>query len=224
MSVQFYKKLSFPHRQISEMQEITPNQMSVEELFQQAKAVKYGHFIIKSGHHTSIYFEKALLFQKPHFVDEIAKRMATMIESLEPDILLGPPIGGTILSFAVASKIGCRFLFLDKEGAGEYQISRGYSINRHERILIVDDITSTGETISKIENYLDSLNLNCVGSAVVMDRRSGTVENVTVDCKYPMLSLLRKADPPNYLPDQCPICQQGDSPIVSKLERLVITN
>ncbi len=196
--------------------------LTVEELFQEAGAVQYGHFEIKSGHHTTEFWEKAILLERGDIVSELARRLSNLVIRLNPDIIVGPPIGGAFLASAVGKHSGIRSLFFDKNESGMPRLARSYRITKHSSALIIDDIISAGNTIAAAENELDRLGLKCLGSAVLVDRRGGSPASDVAQTRYPIQSLLKKNLPINVTESECANCASGGRPTINKDEPVII--
>jgi orotate phosphoribosyltransferase len=191
---------------------------TADDLFRLAKAMKQGHFLVSSGHHTSVYYEKALLLGCPQTAGEIVQRLAAKGKECAPDIVIGPAMGGALLAFGVALRLECQSAFFDKTHQNNLEIRRGYSFSRGERVLIVDDVLATGQSLSDIEHWVDQASLNCLGSVVILDRTRCTPAEDLVTLKYPVISLQRVSTPPNYPPNACPMCNAGIVLEVSKAQ------
>lgn len=198
------------------------NNYTVEELFNKAGAIKKGHFEIKSGHHTTEFWEKALVFQYPEILNELVERLADSIKNLNPDVIVGPPVGGAILSHAVAAKIGCKSIFFDKGENDKLSLARGYKLDKRDRIVIVDDIVSSGKTIRKMEDVLLQNGLLYLGSFVIVNRVHGTNPEDRADLHLPIIALLDKPEPKNIDASECLYCKEGDPIKLSKLQELTV--
>lgn len=196
---------------------------TVEELFDKAGAIKKGHFEIKSGHHTTEFWEKALVFQYPEILNELVGRLAYKIKDLKPDVIVGPPVGGAILSYAVAKRLGCKSIFFDKGQNDELSLVRGYLLDRRERIVIVDDIVSSGKTIRNMEDVLLQHGLCYLGNFVIVNRVHGTNIEDRAELHIPIVALLDKTEPKNIDANKCLHCQGGEAVKLSKLQELVVT-
>ncbi|MGN7839605.1 phosphoribosyltransferase family protein [Stenotrophomonas sp. 22385] len=197
--------------------------MSVEQLFSAAGAIHHGHFEIKSGHHTTEFWEKAILLENGQIVAELARRLAVIVRRLKPDILVGPPIGGAILAHALGAKTQTRSLFFDKNDSGLPVLARSYRIAKGARVLIVDDIVSAGSTIAAAESELGRLGLHCLGSAVLVDRRGGSPVSDVTPTRHPVHALLTKRTPQNVSEAECVNCAKGDRATASKDTPVILT-
>jgi orotate phosphoribosyltransferase len=213
------------HEVISALKQSSPKSLklySVEELFDKADAIKRGHFEIKSGHHTTEFWEKALVFQYPQILNELAERLADKIKVLKPDVIVGPPVGGAILSYAVAKKLGCKSIFFDKDSNDDLSLVRGYSLDRRERIVIVDDIVSSGKTIKNMEDVLLQHGLLYLGSFVIVNRIQGTNIEDRSKLHLPIVALLDKSEPKNIDANKCEYCKVGEPVKLSKLQAFTV--
>jgi orotate phosphoribosyltransferase len=177
---------------------------TVEELFEKSGAVLKGHFLLTSGLHSPVYWEKFQVLQYPQYTQELCRMMAENYRSSNIQVVAGPTTGGIILAFEVARQLGLRGIFAEKkEGSSERAFRRGFTIHPGERVLLVDDILTTGgsvrETIAAINQFQGKL----VGVAVMVDR---TTE--PLDFGAPLYSCLRTAAI-TYKAGECPLCAAG---------------
>ncbi|GAI86991.1 unnamed protein product, partial [marine sediment metagenome] len=123
---------------------------NVEEIFQKSGAILKGHFLLASGLHSPIYWEKFQVLQSPSYTEQLCRMIATHFQKQNIQVVAGPTTGGIILAFEIARQLGIRGIFAEKEGATERAFRRGFSINPGERVLIVDDIITTGNSIRQV--------------------------------------------------------------------------
>ena len=174
----------------------------VQELFKKAGVMLDGHFLLTSGLHSPVYWEKFRLLQFPDYTGTLCSLIAEHFRQKHASVVVGPPIGGVILAFETARLLGTRAMFAEKDGDGR-ALRRGFSIASGEKVLVVDDVLTTGKSVKETLEAVRSLGGDVVGVGVLVDRsQSG------LDFGTELFSCLR-APTVAYAPDQCPLCASG---------------
>jgi len=184
--------------------------MDFLDIFKETNALLEGHFVLSSGLHSSKYLQCALALQHPddaaQFGREIAERVRTGNGSdrilTDIDTVASPAIGGLIIGFATAQALDVRFIWTEREN-GIMTLRRGFSVKRGERIMIVEDVITTGGSTRECIAALQHLGAKVDAAASIIDRSNGTAD-VGVQ-RFSLVSL----DVPNYTPDDCPLCAEG---------------
>jgi orotate phosphoribosyltransferase len=172
------------------------------QIFRDAGAILEGHFLLTSGLHSPVYWEKFRVLQYPHYTERLCRLIAEHFKKDKVQVVAGPTTGGIILAFEVARQLGVKGIFAEKEG--EIRVfRRGFTINPGERVLIVDDILTTGGSIVEVIDAVRKLKGNIVGVGVLVDR-----SEKTQDFGVPLFSCLRSAAV-TYRPTECPLCTAG---------------
>ena len=170
-----------------------------EEIFQKSGALLKGHFLLTSGLHSPVYWEKFRVLQFPNYTEQLCRMIADHFRKQEIQVVAGPTTGGIILAFEVARQLGTRGIFAEKEGE-ERTFRRGFNIDPGERVLIVDDILTTGSSIREVIGAVNKLGGKIIGIGVLVDRS----EQAT-DFGVPLFSCHR-AVTTTYQPEDCPLC------------------
>jgi orotate phosphoribosyltransferase len=171
----------------------------VLDIFKTAGAVKEGHFLLASGLHSPVYWEKFRILQYPHLTEKLCRLIARHFERQTIDVVAGPTTGGIILAFETARQLGTRGIFAEKEG-GVRVFRRDFEITPGERVLIVDDILTTGSSLRETIEAVGKLEGIVVGIGVLVDRSDEKLE-----FDPPLFSCLR-APTTVYSPQECPLC------------------
>jgi len=175
------------------------NQDEVLGEFRAAGALLEGHFILSSGLRSPVFLQKMLVFQDPVRTARLAGALATAIRNAfgAVDLVVSPAVGGIIPGYETARALGCRAVFVERE-EGAFQLRRGFEIKPGERIVMVEDIVTTGlssrECIAAIKAHPGTL----LGAACLIDRSNGRA-----DIGVPLVSLCR-LDIPAYPADALP--------------------
>ncbi len=174
---------------------------NAEELFQKSGAVLKGHFLLTSGRHSPVYWEKFRVLQAPAYTEQLCRMIAGHFRPQGIQVVAGPTTGGIILAFEVARQLGVGSLFAEKEGAAERAFRRGLSLNPGERVLIVDDILTTGSSIHEVMAAVTGQGGIVTGIGVLVDRSA----EQGIDFGVPLFSCHR-ALTVTYTPQECPLC------------------
>ena len=173
---------------------------SAEEIFQKSGAILEGHFLLASGLHSPVYWEKFRVLQFPSYTEQLCRMITANFLKQGIQVVAGPTTGGIILAFEVARQLGVRGIFAEKEGDAERAFRRGFSIDSGERVLIVDDILTTGTSIREVMAAVNKQGGIIIGIGVLVDR-----SEQRMDFGVPFFSCHR-AITPTYTPQDCPLC------------------
>ncbi len=174
----------------------------VLEIFKEAGAIKEGHFLLTSGLHSPVYWEKFRILQYPHLTEKLCRLITQHFRKEKIDVVAGPTTGGVILAFETARQLGVRGIFAEKEG-GVRVFRRDFEITPGEHVLIVDDILTTGSSLRETISAVNKLGGIVVGIGVLVDR-----SEKKLDFNLPLFSCLR-APTTAYMPHECPLCVAG---------------
>jgi len=193
-----------------------------EALFRASGAFREGHFQLKSGHHSDAYIEKFAVLSDPAATSELCGYWAARVRGTDGrpplvDLVVGPTTGGVILAFETARQLGVRSFFAEEvhepDGSTHRAFRRGFAITPGERILLVDDILTTGGSLLAMIPAVEALGGDIVECVVLVDRSGGraALTSPTTGRTYPLRSLWQ-LDLPTYEPgpDGCPRCAAGD--------------
>ena len=157
-----------------------------------------GHFLLTSGLHSPVYWEKFQVLQFPDYTSQLCNMIATHFQSQDIQVVAGPTTGGVILAFEVGKQLGVRSIFAEKTDAG--RAFRRFKIDPGERVLIVDDILTTGSSVHDVIAAVNQAKGKIIGIGVLVDRSGGKV-----DFGFPLFSCLR-SETITYTPQDCPLC------------------
>ncbi len=174
----------------------------VERIFREAGALLEGHFILASGKHSARYLEKFRVFERPRFTERLCAGIVER-QSAPVDAVAGPTTGGILLAHEVARQLGTRALYAEREAGSTGRVfRRGQTLARGERVLVVDDILSTGGSLGDTIALLRAHGATPVAAAVLVDRSGGA------DLGVPLQALWTTTSEA-YAPDSCPLCARG---------------
>jgi orotate phosphoribosyltransferase len=172
---------------------------STLDLFKARGALLEGHFRLSSGLHSSGYLQCALVLQDPKDAAALGEAIARRVAHLQPQIVLSPALGGIIIGHEVARALGVRAIFAERQD-GRLTLRRGFSIEPAARVLIVEDVVTTGGSTRETIEVARAAGGEVVGAASIIDRSAGAN---ALDVPYFALEPLTV---PTYQPDECPLC------------------
>ncbi|MDR3076308.1 MAG: orotate phosphoribosyltransferase [Synergistaceae bacterium] len=185
------------------------------EILGKLGALQTGHFRLTSGRHSDRYMQCARLFEHPAESAELCARLAEIFkrDAGHIDAVAGPALGGIIMAYEVARAFGARNIFAEREN-GAMTLRRGFRIEPGERVLVVEDVVTTGGSVKEVINLLRGMGAEVAGVGSVVDRSDGAVDfGVTFRALVAM-------DIKSWDESQCPLCKAG-APIVKPGSRVV---
>lgn len=181
----------------------------VLDLLDTCGAIQTGHFLLSSGRHSDVYFEKFRALEEPGVAKRLGEAIADRFRTASVDVVLSPAVGGIIIGFASALALGARFVFSEREGK-DMRLRRGFQIRDTDRVLVTDDIVTTGKSVREILELVPPGDL--AGVACILDR-SGAGEDLGVEA-------LAEVKATSWEPDECPLCREGQPLIEPGSRRL----
>jgi orotate phosphoribosyltransferase len=180
-----------------------PTEREVLEALHATGAVLEGHFILSSGKHAARYIQCARLLQHPDVAQRVCQLLGERARSFDPiDAVVGPALGGIIVAYELARALGVRGLFTERQ-SGQMTLRRGFKIEKSERVMIAEDVVTTGGSSLEVADVLTKCGATILGIACIVDRRPEDTE-----LPLPLVSAIRlKIDA--FEPEICPLCRQG---------------
>jgi orotate phosphoribosyltransferase len=172
--------------------------------FEQAGAIQKGHFKLTSGVHSDTYIQCAQIMQHPGFMHNLCSELGRKFRGDDIDVIVGPAIGGIIMAHVMARVLGpwVRAIFTEREN-GKMTLRRSFEIKEGEKVLVVEDVTTTGSSVREVIDIVKSRQGKVVGVGVLIDRSGGEVDFGIKTKK------LLTVDIKTYLPEECPLCKKG---------------
>ncbi len=171
-------------------------------IFRKTNALQRGHFELASGLHSGHYFQCAQFLQYPQLAAKVCRELARRFRSQRPTVVIGPAIGGIIAAYEIARALGVRGLYTERVDA-EMHLRRGFTLTKKDRVLIVEDVITTGESARRVGELVEAFGAKVIGVGVVVDRSGGKVKFRR--WKYERLLVL---DFENFNPNDCPLCKE----------------
>lgn len=191
------------------------------DLFRKSGALLEGHFRLSSGLHSPGYLQCALVLQHPQHAEALGAALAARVVDLRPTAVLSPALGGIVIGQEVGRALRIRALFAERQDH-ELTLRRGFVLAETDRVLVVEDVLTTGGSTRETMQVARAAGAQVVGAASIVDRSaSGSGGSRAADLGVPFAALL-SIDLPTYEPDRCPLCAQG-MPVVKPGTRPVAT-
>ena len=174
--------------------------------FRRVGALLEGHFRLTSGLHSPGYLQCALVLQHPAEAEACGIAIADRVRSLGADVVLSPALGGIVIGQEVGRALGVRAIFAERQD-GKLTLRRGFSLEPGEKVLVVEDVVTTGGSTQETIDVARAAGASVVGAAAIIDRSGGTQR---IDVPFHALATMAL---PTYKADACPLCADGQ-PVV----------
>ncbi|HOQ93148.1 MAG TPA: orotate phosphoribosyltransferase [Treponemataceae bacterium] len=190
--------------------------MDIISILQESEAMLSGHFLLSSGCHSDKYFQCAKLLQYPDKASLVLSVPVQEIlaeknaEKIDFDAVVGPAMGGIIPAYEFARQLGIPAFFTERNEDGDMVLRRGFEIKEGMKILLAEDVITTGRSTLESAKVLQDLGAKIVASICIVDRRDENAEN---PFSWPIFSALRSPTL-NFEPTNCPLCDAGEIPLV----------
>lgn len=177
------------------------------EILKETDALLTGHFLLSSGLHSNGYVQCAKLLRFPDKAAQVLKIVADKLKDVEIDIVCGPAMGGIIVSYEIGRQLGKESIFTERKD-GVMELRRGFEVKKGQKVLITEDVVTTGKSSLETIEILKALGAEIVGIACIVDRRD---KNVKLD--YEVFSCV-KLDIETFPAGNCPLCKEGKIPVI----------
>jgi orotate phosphoribosyltransferase len=186
---------------------------TILDLFRRVGALLEGHFRLTSGLHSPGYLQCALVLQHPGEAERCGMAIAERVRSLGAQAVLSPALGGIVIGHEVARALGVRAIFAERQD-GRLMLRRGFTLAPGERVLVVEDVVTTGGSTRETIDVARGAGAEVVGAASIIDRSGPSTSSGPAG---PALGVpyhaLATVSLPTYEPESCPLCAAG-SPVV----------
>jgi orotate phosphoribosyltransferase len=181
-------------------------QDEVLDIYRTTGALLTGHFLLSSGLHSDRYLQSALVLQQPDIATKLCAALADRFKEQRIEVVIAPALGGVFVSHETARALGVRALFAERVN-GELTLRRGFTIKPGERVLVVEDVITTGKSTRETIEVVKKAGGLVVAAASLVDRSGGKAE---LGVPYESLVTL---DVPTYTNETCPLCRAGSAPV-----------
>jgi len=195
--------------------------MNVEQAYKDANALLEGHFLLASGNHSNRYLQSAKVLEYPKKASLLTDALAAMIKEsgIKADTVCAPALGGVLAGYELARSLDVRSIFVEKKEGG-MELRRGFEVAKGEKVIICEDIITTGGSALKAAQAIEALGAQVVAFASLANRgfckRTGSDASAKPECKLPNNVPLFSLDDftfEMYAPEECPMCKEGDTAI-----------
>ena len=196
--------------------------MDIAKIYKDANALLEGHFLLSSGRHSPFYLQSAKVLENPKVAESLAKALAEIIKNtkVEVDCICSPALGGILAGYELARSLGVRFIFTERVN-GSMTLRRGFEVAQGEKIIVCEDIITTGGSAMESAQVVEKLGAKVVGYAALANRgicnRFGGIQNAeTKECKLAAhlpLFALEDFVFETFEAQDCPLCKQGSTAI-----------
>ncbi|MCD8175302.1 MAG: orotate phosphoribosyltransferase [Phascolarctobacterium sp.] len=172
------------------------------KMLEKTQAVLHGHFLLTSGLHSPMYVEKFNVLQHPKYTEKLCQEIARRYADANVEIVVGPVTGGILLSHEIGKALGTRAIFTEREN-GKMTLKRGFHIEPGMRVLVVEDIVTTGGSVIEVMDVVKEQGGELVGVGLLVDRSGGKVDfGIRTEA-------LLHLDVETFSPEDCPLCKEG---------------
>lgn len=183
--------------------EIMENAM-VLDILRECGSLLDGHFLLTSGKHSDRYCQCAKLLQYPDKAEKVVALVAKQVESLGMTVIVGPAMGGVVVAYELARQLGIRGIFTERVD-GDMALRRGFTLDGNDRVLIAEDVVTTGKSTMETVAVIESFGAKVIGLCCLVDRRAPGVSLPLP--LYPATTL----DVRTFEKENCPLCAKGIS-------------
>ena len=177
----------------------------LEQQLQREDALLRGHFRLSSGLHSDTYVQCARYLRRPELAAAATAALAAQIQAagLRPDVVVGPAMGGVVIGYELARQLGVPGIFTERDADGQMTLRRGFTIEPGEKVIIAEDVVTTGKSTLEVAKVLRSMGAEVLAVASLIDRTGG---NGGLD--FPHFALLPVVAA-TFAPESCPLCAAG---------------
>lgn len=178
--------------------------IDVVEILKECDALLEGHFLLSSGKHSNRYCQCAKLIQYPDKTEKVISIVASKVKDLGIDVIVGPAMGGIIAAYELGRQLGIRAIFTEREN-NVMTLRRGFEIKAGEKILIMEDVVTTGKSSIETTNILEDMGGKVIGIGCIVDRKASEIQ-------LPVYSAV-ELEFETYDADNCTLCKNGSKPV-----------
>lgn len=175
----------------------------VTEILKEAGVLLEGHFLLTSGRHSNRYLQCAKIFRNTKYSEELCGALAEQFKDDDIQLVIGPAMGAVQMAYEVSRHIGCENFFAERDENGEMALRRGFAVEEGQRVLIVEDVVTTGGSVREVMGLVRRAGGVVAGVGSIVDRTGGKI-NFGVPFRAVYV-----ADVTSWEADECPLCKEG---------------
>lgn len=175
----------------------------VTEILMKAGVLLEGHFLLTSGRHSNRYLQCAKIFRNTKYSEELCGALAEQFKDDDIQLVIGPAMGAVQMAYEVSRHIGCENFFAERDENGEMALRRGFAVEEGQRVLIVEDVVTTGGSVREVMELVRRAGGVVAGVGSIVDRTGGKI-----DFGVPFRAVY-VADVTSWEADECPLCKEG---------------
>jgi orotate phosphoribosyltransferase len=175
------------------------------EIFREAGVLLEGHFLLTSGRHSSRYLQCAKIFRNTKYSEEFCSSLAEYFQDDGVDVVIGPAMGAVQMAYEVSRALGCENFFAERGEDGKMALRRGFAVEPGQRVLVVEDVVTTGGSVREVVDLVAAAGGTVVGVGSIVDRTDGKI-----DFGVPFHAVV-SLDVESWEPAECPLCRAGAS-------------
>jgi orotate phosphoribosyltransferase, Thermus family len=178
-------------------------QERVMEILKEAGVLLEGHFKLTSGRHSNKYLQCAKIFRNTKYSEELCSALAEQYRNDGVQVVIGPAMGAVQMAYEVSRPLKCENFFTERDEEGKMALRRGFVVNPGERVLVVEDVVTTGGSVREVIELVKKAGGVVVGVGSIVDRTGGKI-----DFGVPFRAVI-SVDVESWEPDECPLCKAG---------------
>jgi orotate phosphoribosyltransferase len=176
----------------------------VRQLLEKVEAVRQGHFELSSGRHSATYVQCALVLQYPESAERLGRALGEKFGDLQVECVVSPALGGILVGHEVGRALGVRAVFVERDSSGQMALRRGFAVRGGERVLVVEDVWTTGGSTRETIGVVEQAGGRVVAAGALIDRSAGKLE-----WDVPAKALI-EISIPSHEAFECPLCRKGE--------------
>ena len=180
----------------------------VEEILKEAGVLLEGHFLLTSGRHSNRYLQCAKIFRNTKYSEELCAALGEKYKDENIEVVIGPAMGAVQMAYEVSRSLQCENFFTERDEAGKMTLRRGFVVTPGMRVLVVEDVVTTGGSVREVIDLVKAAGGVVVGVGSIVDRTAGKV-----DFGVPFKAVYA-ADVQSFEADECPLCKAGELELV----------
>lgn len=178
-------------------------QERVMKILKEAGVLLEGHFRLTSGRHSNKYLQCAKIFRNTKYSEELCAALAEQFKNDKVQIVIGPAMGAVQMAYEVSRPLHCENFFTERDEEGKMALRRGFAVNPGDRVLVVEDVVTTGGSVREVIDLVKAAGGVVVGVGSIVDRTGGKI-----DFGVPFKAVI-SVDVESWEPENCPLCKAG---------------